>query len=86
MPRLRWSIVTPQDAAATPDPAAEPGPETPICSAKGCRRPAAYALKWNNPKIHDADRRKIWLACDEHRDSLADFLDRRSFLRDVTSL
>jgi hypothetical protein len=57
-----------------------------ICSAKGCRNPAAYALAWNNPKIHTADRRKIWLACEDHRDSLADFLSVRGFLRDVTRL
>ena len=49
------------------------------CSAKGCQRPAVYALLWRNPKIHSADRRKQWLACDEHRDTLADFLARRDF-------
>ncbi len=55
----------------------------PICSAKGCRRGAAYEVRWNNPKIHPPERRKIWLACEEHRESLADFLDRRGFLREV---
>ena len=54
-----------------------------VCSAKGCRAPAVWALRWNNPKLHDPDRRKVWLACAEHRDSLADFLDRRKFLREV---
>jgi len=38
---------------------------------------------WNNPKLHTPDRRKAWLACDEHRDQLAAFLGSRSFLRDV---
>jgi hypothetical protein len=38
---------------------------------------------WNNPKIHTPDRRKSWLACTEHRESLADFLKARQFLRDV---
>ena len=38
---------------------------------------------WNNPKLHTPDRRKAWLACDEHRDPLAAFLESRSFLRDV---
>jgi hypothetical protein len=52
-----------------------------ICSAKGCRNPAAVALLWNNPKIHDAERRKTWLACPEHEQSLADFLAARNFLR-----
>ena len=58
----------------------------PQCSAKGCRAPAVWALRWNNPKIHDPERRKIWLACDEHRQYLADFLGRRDFLRDVVPL
>jgi hypothetical protein len=53
------------------------------CSARGCRADARWALRWNNPKIHDPERRKIWLACDEHRDHLSDFLSRRGFLRDT---
>ena len=54
-----------------------------VCSAKGCSRPATWALRWNNPKIHAPDRRKVWLACDEDRGSLAEFLSARAFLRDV---
>jgi hypothetical protein len=54
-----------------------------ICSFKGCRSPARWQLRWNNPKIHTPDRRKIWLACDDHRQHLSDFLDRRGFLREV---
>lgn len=57
-----------------------------ICSAKGCTAPARWSLLWNNPKIHTEDRRKSWLACDEHRQSLSDFLSARSFLRDVEPL
>jgi len=57
--------------------------DQPICSAKGCRVPAAWALRWNNPKIHPPERRKTWLACDAHRESLGDFLTARSFLRDT---
>jgi predicted Fe-S protein YdhL (DUF1289 family) len=57
-----------------------------ICSRKGCRRTAVWQLRWNNPKLHDTDRRKVWLACDEHRTDLADFLDARGFLRDVVPL
>ena len=53
------------------------------CSARGCRNAATWSLLWNNPKIHTPDRRKSWLACDEHRESLGDFLKARSFLRDV---
>jgi hypothetical protein len=57
-----------------------------VCSAKGCRVPARWALAWNNPKLHDAQRRKTWLACDEHREYLADFLSRRGFLREVSTV
>jgi hypothetical protein len=56
---------------------------TPTCSARGCRADAAWALRWNNPRLHTPDRRKTWLACDEHRESLGDFLRARSFLRDI---
>jgi hypothetical protein len=55
-----------------------------ICSAKGCRAPAAWALHWNNPKLHDPARRKTWVACDAHRDSLSAFLSTRGFLREVS--
>ena len=53
------------------------------CSAKGCQAPAQWALRWNNPKIHTPDRRKVWLACDEHRESLSAFLSARGFLRET---
>lgn len=49
------------------------------CSANGCRQPAGYELLWRNPKIHSADRTKQWLACEDHRESLSDFLARRDF-------
>lgn len=54
-----------------------------ICSAKRCRNDASWALLWNNPKIHTSARRKVWLACDEHREHLSTFLSARSFLQDV---
>jgi len=54
-----------------------------ICSAKGCRETALWQLRWNNPKLHPPERRKTWLACAEHRESLSEFLDRRGFLREV---
>ena len=57
-----------------------------ICSAKGCRNAASYVLVWNNPSLHTPDREKTWVACDEHRESLSAFLDRRGFLRRVDSL
>jgi hypothetical protein len=57
------------------------GPD--LCSARDCRAPATHELRWNNPKLHTPDRRKIWLACDEHRQSLADFLAARRFLKEI---
>jgi hypothetical protein len=62
------------------------GEEGRVCSARGCRRPASTDLRWNNPKIHTADRRKHWLACDEHRSSLSAFLSARGFLRETEPL
>ena len=60
------------------------GDETPhICSAKDCRASAVWALRWNNPKIHTPERRKTWLACDDHRDHLGGFLEARGFLRET---
>lgn len=64
----------------------EPPPDRPICSAKGCRETAEYAVVWNNPKIHTPDREKIWTACTQHRDTLSAFLDVRGFLRRVDPL
>lgn len=57
--------------------------ESAVCSAKGCQQPATHELRWNNPKLHTPERRKVWLACPEHRQSLSDFLAARQFLREV---
>jgi len=54
-----------------------------LCSAKGCRASATQALLWNNPKLHAAERRKVWLGCDEHTTSLGEFLSVRGFLRET---
>ena len=54
-----------------------------VCSAKGCRAPAAFALVWNNPRLHTPDREKVWTACAEHREQLSHHLAVRSFLRRV---
>ncbi|TXC91724.1 hypothetical protein [Streptomyces sp. ISID311] len=68
-----------QDPAARDDSAV-------ICSAKGCRAAAVWVLAWNNPKLHTPDRRKTWLACEEHREHLSQFLGLRGFLKDVVTL
>jgi len=49
------------------------------CSRAGCRAAAHWRIDWRNPRIHAADRRKTWVACDEHRDFLRDFLAARDF-------
>jgi hypothetical protein len=47
---------------------------------------AVWVLAWNNPKLHDPERRKTWLACEQHRESLSEFLAARGFLRETTAL
>jgi hypothetical protein len=72
-----------------PDPLgffASRGPVDPTCSARGCRRPAVWALRWNNPKLHTPQRRKTWTACDDHRGDLESFLRSRGFLRDTVAM
>ncbi|MBL5973428.1 MAG: hypothetical protein D3X82_06585 [Candidatus Leucobacter sulfamidivorax] len=59
-------------------PGAEPAHEL-ACSRAGCGAAASWAIRWRNPKIHAADRRKHWLACDDHREYLVEFLRARSF-------
>jgi hypothetical protein len=54
-----------------------------VCSAKDCQQPAIVALRWNNPKIHEPDRRKTWLACRDHQESLTSFLGARGFMRET---
>ncbi|MFW0155105.1 acetone carboxylase [Rothia sp. P6271] len=64
-------------------------PEGPVeaplsyCSRRGCQEIAQWKLLWNNPKVHTSERRKVWLACSEHRQFLEDFLSSRSFLKEV---
>ncbi|MBF0722283.1 MULTISPECIES: hypothetical protein [Sanguibacter] len=58
---------------------ADPISDDLVCSGKGCRAEARWGLLWNNPKIHTPERRKVWLACDDHREHLETFLDARGF-------
>ncbi len=64
----------------------EQTPEQTQCSAKACRRDARFLVLWNNPTLHAPDREKAWVACAEHRDSLAQHLDVRGFLLRVEPL
>ena len=67
--------------------APDAAPETaPVCSATGCRAAAVWVLAWNNPKVHTPERRKTWIACEEHREHLSQFLGVRGFLKDVVPL
>lgn len=63
---------------ATPDAVGEL-----VCSARGCRTDATWGVLWNNPRLHTPERRKVWLACDDHREHLSQYLGVRDFLRDV---
>ena len=56
------------------------------CSARGCSAEAVWSLLWNNPRLHTPDRRKSWLACADHRETLGGFLAARGFLRDTVAL
>ena len=65
----------------------DPSPqEELLCSARGCRAEATWGLRWNNPRLHTADRRKVWLACDDHREHLEQFLGARGFLQDTVGV
>jgi len=43
-------------------------------------------LRWNNPRIHQPERRKTWMACPEHEESLRQFLAVRGFWRETEPL
>jgi hypothetical protein len=47
---------------------------------------ATHAVVWRNPRLHTPDRRKVWLACPEHRDHLRDFVQLRGFLLEVVEV
>ena len=56
-----------------------------VCSAKGCRATATWAHLWNNPRLHTPERRKVWLACDDHKVGLGEFLSVRGFLKQTVA-
>lgn len=57
-----------------------------VCSRAGCRAAARWRIEWRNPRIHSPERRKTWVACDEHRAFLHDFLASRDFPVSVSPL
>ncbi|ALJ20710.1 hypothetical protein [Microbacterium sp. No. 7] len=56
-----------------------------VCSRAGCRAEAVWQVVWRNPRIHAADRRKIWAACEEHVGYLRDYLATRGFPVEVVA-
>ena len=60
--------------------------EAQTCSRAGCRARATWRIDWRNPRIHSEDRRKTWLACDEHVDFLREFLAARDFPLETSQL
>jgi hypothetical protein len=56
------------------------------CSSAGCTADAAWRVNWRNPRIHTPDRVKVWLACEAHRTTLADYLATRGFPVVVSAL
>jgi hypothetical protein len=56
------------------------------CSAAGCARDAGFRVNWRNPRIHGPERVKVWLACEEHRETLSAYLSTRGFPVRVTPL
>ena len=59
-------------------------PDQGVCSRADCREVATWRIDWRNPRIHTGDRRKTWLACDEHVVYLSGFLEARSFPVEVS--
>lgn len=49
------------------------------CSRAACRETATHRIVWRNPRIHAADREKIWLACNSHLEFLSEYLRARDF-------
>ena len=56
-----------------------------VCSRAGGRAHARWQVVWRNPRIHSADRRKIWTACDDHVGFLRDYLATRGFPVEVVA-
>jgi len=61
-------------------------PDVPVCSRAGCAAAASWRIDWRNPRIHAEDRRKTWLACEDHVGYLRDFLGAREFPLEVSPL
>ena len=49
------------------------------CSRTACGLGPEWEIHWRNPKIHTADRVKVWLSCGDHRDYFVGYLEQRNF-------
>jgi hypothetical protein len=67
-------------------PTAPGGSGDAVCSRKACRQSASWQLLWNNPRIHTPERRKVWLACSEHREWLQEYLTTRGLWKQTLPL
>jgi hypothetical protein len=56
------------------------------CSSSGCTEQALWRINWRNPRIHTAERVKVWLACTAHREHLSGYLTSRGFPVLVTAM
>lgn len=56
------------------------------CSSAGCTSAALWRINWRNPRVHTAERVKVWLACNVHRDHLTGYLSSRGFPVLVTAV
>lgn len=71
---------------ASTEPTKNPATEQPQCSRRGCVQRAEWKVLWNNPKIHTPERRKVWLACPDHRAWLCEYLESRGLLKSYEPL
>jgi hypothetical protein len=46
-----------------------------VCSARRCRARPQWVLRWHNPALHAPGYTKVWLACEDHRAHLQEFLE-----------
>lgn len=71
---------------SSPEHLQQPEEGAPQCSRRGCTEAAHWKVLWNNPRIHTPERRKVWLACHEHREWLCEYLASRGLFKSCEPL
>ena len=56
------------------------------CSRAACHADALWAITWRHPRIHGPERRKVWVACEEHVEYLSQYLGARDFPVEIAPL